>query len=127
MLQPSFRYPDQAQLWTPTGWTDEQRAVRDNHFCLVVARLAPGMDVPRAQAEMDTISHRLATEYPVDDSGWGAVVVPIVLPLFHINAMFYSVAGTLAAGCSTVIVSNLSMAPPPQSRNSLRASLTDSM
>ena len=28
--------------------------------------------------------------------------VMIVLPLFHINALFYSVAGTLAAGCSMV-------------------------
>ena len=34
--------------------------------------------------------------------------VMIVLPLFHINAMFYSVAGTLAAGCSMVIVPRFS-------------------
>lgn len=34
--------------------------------------------------------------------------VMIVLPLFHINAMFYSVAGTLAAGCSMLIVSRFS-------------------
>ena len=32
----------------------------------------------------------------------------IVLPLFHINALFYSVAGTLAAGCSMVIVPRFS-------------------
>ncbi len=32
----------------------------------------------------------------------------IVLPLFHINAMFYSVAGTLAAGASMVIVPKFS-------------------
>jgi crotonobetaine/carnitine-CoA ligase len=34
--------------------------------------------------------------------------VMIVLPLFHINALFYSVAGTLAAGCSMVIVPKFS-------------------
>jgi crotonobetaine/carnitine-CoA ligase len=34
--------------------------------------------------------------------------VMIVLPLFHINALFYSVAGTLAAGCSMVIVPRFS-------------------
>jgi crotonobetaine/carnitine-CoA ligase len=34
--------------------------------------------------------------------------VMIVLPLFHINAMFYSVAGTLAAGCSMLIVGRFS-------------------
>jgi len=36
--------------------------------------------------------------------------VMIVLPLFHMNALFYSVAGTLAAGCSMVIVSRFSAA-----------------
>jgi crotonobetaine/carnitine-CoA ligase len=30
--------------------------------------------------------------------------VMIVLPLFHMNALFYSIAGTLAAGCSTAVV-----------------------
>ena len=34
--------------------------------------------------------------------------VMIVLPLFHINAMFYSVAGTLAAGCSMLIINRFS-------------------
>ena len=34
--------------------------------------------------------------------------VMIVLPLFHINALFYSVAGTLAAGCGMVIVPRFS-------------------
>ncbi|MGE5523627.1 MAG: AMP-binding protein, partial [Rhodospirillaceae bacterium] len=34
--------------------------------------------------------------------------VMIVLPLFHINALFYSLAGTLAAGCSAVIVPRFS-------------------
>jgi len=34
--------------------------------------------------------------------------VMIVLPLFHINAMFYSVAGTLAAGACMVIVPKFS-------------------
>jgi len=34
--------------------------------------------------------------------------VMIVLPLFHINAMFYSVAGTLAAGAGMVIVPRFS-------------------
>ncbi|HXF66752.1 MAG TPA: AMP-binding protein [Burkholderiales bacterium] len=32
----------------------------------------------------------------------------IVLPLFHVNALFYSVAGTLAAGCSMAVVPRFS-------------------
>lgn len=34
--------------------------------------------------------------------------VMILLPLFHINALFYSLAGTLAAGCSAVVVPKFS-------------------
>jgi crotonobetaine/carnitine-CoA ligase len=34
--------------------------------------------------------------------------VMIVLPLFHMNALFYSVAGTLAAGCSMAVVPRFS-------------------
>jgi crotonobetaine/carnitine-CoA ligase len=34
----------------------------------------------------------------------------IVLPLFHVNALFYSVAGTLAAGCSLALVPRFSAA-----------------
>jgi len=34
--------------------------------------------------------------------------VMVVLPMFHINAMFYSVAGTLAAGASMVIIPKFS-------------------
>ena len=34
--------------------------------------------------------------------------VMVVLPLFHINALFYSVAGTLAAGCGMLVVPKFS-------------------
>jgi crotonobetaine/carnitine-CoA ligase len=34
--------------------------------------------------------------------------VMIVLPLFHINALFYSVAGTLASGCNMLILKRFS-------------------
>src|SRR5687768_7127986 len=34
--------------------------------------------------------------------------IMIVLPLFHVNALFYSVAGTLAAGCSMAVVPRFS-------------------
>ena len=34
--------------------------------------------------------------------------IMVLLPLFHVNAQFYSVAGTLAAGCSMIIVPRFS-------------------
>ncbi|HKU26690.1 MAG TPA: ABC transporter permease [Candidatus Sulfotelmatobacter sp.] len=77
VMPPTFRFPDYAQMWTPMAWTDTDRAVRGEHHYVVVARLKPNVDVKAAQAEMNTISARLAQLYPADDKGWGAVVVPL--------------------------------------------------
>ena len=67
----------QPQLWIPLAWTDAERAIRGNHNYLVIARLSPGADVKQAGAEMSTISSRLEQQYPEDDKGWGAKVVPL--------------------------------------------------
>jgi predicted permease len=72
-----FDYPDFAQYWKPMGWTDKERVVRGEHHYLVVARLKSDVTLLQAQAEMNTISSRLAEQYPDDDKGWGAVIVPL--------------------------------------------------
>src|SRR5580704_6925987 len=77
VMPQSFRFPDFAQMWTPMAWTDKERAVRGEHHSVVVARLRAGIDLKQAQSEMNTISSRLAQQYPDDDKGWGAVVVPL--------------------------------------------------
>ena len=74
---PKFSFPSHAQLWMPLAWTDKERAVRGNHNFLVIARLKSGVEKERAQIEMDSISDDLARQYPTDDAGWGAVVVPL--------------------------------------------------
>jgi putative ABC transport system permease protein len=65
------------KIWVPLAFTDTERAVRDNHNESVIARLAPGVDVGRAQAEMNVISTRLEQEYPQANTGWGATVIPL--------------------------------------------------
>ena len=60
---PAFTFPDWAQVWTPLAWTEKERAVRGEHSLMVVARLAPGVDLQRAQAEMAAISRTLEQEY----------------------------------------------------------------
>ena len=77
VMPANFQFPDFAQMWTPMAWTDKEKAVRGEHHSVVVARLKPGIDLKQAQAEMNTISSRLAQQYPDDDKGWGAVVVPL--------------------------------------------------
>jgi putative ABC transport system permease protein len=73
-----FMFPAwEEKLWTPLAWTPREAAIRDNHNYLVVAKLQQGVDIKQAQAEMNTISDRLARQYPADDKDWGAVVVPL--------------------------------------------------
>jgi putative ABC transport system permease protein len=72
-----FYFPDQGEYFVPLGWTDKERAVRNNHNYLVIARLKRGVGLQQAQAEINTISARLEQEYPEDDKGWGATIVPL--------------------------------------------------
>ena len=64
-------------LWVPVAYTNEERAVRENHNAQVVARLKPGVSVAQADAEMVAISARLERDFPKDNAGWGATVVPL--------------------------------------------------
>ena len=65
------------QMWKPQNWTAQERAVRDNHNYGVIARLKPGVSLEQAKAELDTISNRLAQQYPKDNKGWGATAIPL--------------------------------------------------
>lgn len=77
VLRPADRLPDFASAWVPFLMDAKERAVRVNHNCLTVARLKPGVRLAAAQSEMSVISDRLARQYPDDDAGWGALVVPL--------------------------------------------------
>lgn len=77
VMGPDFLRPSFAQIWTPLALTDKERVVRGEHHYIAIARLKPGVDQKQAQAELDTISNRLAQQYPEDDNGWGALVVPL--------------------------------------------------
>src|SRR3989441_1079219 len=82
-MPPSFQFPAPSdalwnpQIFAPLGCTDKDLAVRGNHNYLVVARLRSGVELRQAQAEMNAISSRLEQQYPEDDKGWGAVLVPL--------------------------------------------------
>lgn len=75
VMGPKMTKPDFADVWTPLGLTAEESAIRGEHHFLAIARLKPGVSIAQAQAEMNTISHRLEQAYPADDKGWGASVI----------------------------------------------------
>jgi predicted permease len=65
------------EMWKPLGWTDQERAVRDNHNYAVVARLKAGVSLQQARSELDSISKQLAEQHPGDNKGWGATAVSL--------------------------------------------------
>ena len=77
IMPAGFEFPREAELWIPLAWDDKERQVRSIHDYVVIARLKPNVSVAQAQAEMSTISSRLEQQYPEEDRGWGAVVIPL--------------------------------------------------
>jgi predicted permease len=75
VMPEGFSFPEHQDLWTPLSST---RAVTDRSPSgfLVVARLADGATVAGAQAELTTVSRRLAAAYPDTNRG----VEPAVRP-----------------------------------------------
>lgn len=73
-----FFFPDrQTEYWVPASFTPQELARRTNHNLEVVARMKPGVTVPRAQHDMDVIAKRLQQQYPDSNTNVGAVVIPL--------------------------------------------------
>src|SRR5215211_2220457 len=107
IMPAGFALPREAELWVPLAWDDKERQVRSSHDYLVVARLKQNVSLEQAQAEMSTISSRLEQQYPEENTGWGAVVIPlredlvgdIRLALF---VLFCAVGFVLLIACANV-------------------------
>ena len=77
IMPAGFEFPREADLWVPLAWDEKERQIRSIHDYLVIARLKQNVSQEQAQAEMNTISSRLEQQYPEDNKGWGAVVIPL--------------------------------------------------
>ncbi len=63
-------------LWMPTTFAWANR-VDEGRFIQVVGRLAPGVELDRARAEMAEVSRRLEQAHPDFNTGWGVSLVPL--------------------------------------------------
>jgi len=66
-------------LWVPMAYSQEMWADRGGHDLLVVARMKQGVSLRQAQAEIQTITQRIARQYPREsyDGKMGAVVLSL--------------------------------------------------
>ena len=76
VMPASFKFPtDRAELWVPTGFNQKDRTRHGSHHLSVIGRLKPGTPIQQAQAELNTISQRLAEQRPETNAGWITKVV----------------------------------------------------
>ena len=75
VLAANFEFaPRSSPLWVPMAPSGDLLTRRSLRWTNVVARLAPGVSMEQAHAEMNGITARLAQEYPKED---GAVILMI--------------------------------------------------
>jgi putative ABC transport system permease protein len=77
VAQPGFQFPDRTGLWIPFEAFPDDGSDRSGHNYSVVGRLKAGVPVATAQAEMNTIAHRLERQYPESNKGQGVNAVPL--------------------------------------------------
>jgi putative ABC transport system permease protein len=72
----AFNATGTQDVWIPQGFDPSLRTWR-GRWLQVIGRLSDGVSVERAQAELETVSARLADEFPDQQAGWTVNVVPL--------------------------------------------------
>ncbi len=68
VMPAGFGFPGAADFWVPLT-EDPAAASRGSHRYLVLGRLAPGVEIDAARAELDRVAHALEAEYPDTNHG----------------------------------------------------------
>ena len=79
VMPESFASPrDNTEAWTPVHVSNPVAAnFRGVHFLRTYARLAPGVSLEQALAEMRVIDQNLARQYPADNKNRSTVLIPL--------------------------------------------------
>jgi putative ABC transport system permease protein len=86
VMPPTFSPDDYGELWLPSPWgvpthplvpDQDPRQFRDRNYLEVWARLKPGVTLPAAGAELDTIARRLEKQYPDSNGEVGVSLLPL--------------------------------------------------
>jgi putative ABC transport system permease protein len=79
IMPPAFDLTaDSEELWTPVGFTPQQLAEHDEHYLSVVGRLAAGVSIDQARAELRTLYAQMQALYPGNEQ-----VNPGITEPFH--------------------------------------------
>jgi predicted permease len=79
VMPESFDFTADAEaLWVPIAFTPERRAMHDEHFLTVYARLRPGVSFQQASQQLTTIAKGLAERFPKDNAERTFSVTPLM-------------------------------------------------
>jgi putative ABC transport system permease protein len=108
-------FPEEVVAWTQAphdipelgGVPVDIRTVRDAWYFRVIGRLKPGISIPHAQSEMDTIAARLREAHPSTNRNAGVSVVDLHAQITGVSArMLWTLLGVaacvLAVACGNV-------------------------
>ena len=131
IMRPGFAAPlGTPDVWLPTGYYPNRGDLetRGRAGVMVVGKLKPGVDVARAQDDLDVIMRRIAELHPTTNAGTGARVAPLReeivgdsrTPLLIVLA---SVATVLLIACANVANLQLARGASRRREMSVRAAL----
>jgi putative ABC transport system permease protein len=87
----------QADLWFPAPFENPGMQSRRSHFLRPIGLLKPDVTISKAQAELDTIAARIATQFPQTNKGWGQQLEPLQSVLVgNVGPAFLVLTGAVA-------------------------------
>ena len=87
VMPEGFEFPINHSYWTPLHIEPSRYPRRQGPAIFIFGRLAPGVTIEQAQAELTTIASRASTLYPDTHTGLRARVMPYAHPILDIQGI----------------------------------------
>jgi predicted permease len=108
-----LNFPTNSDVWTPMDMSEKNLGRRGSHSYRAIGRVKAGSSIEAARADLLTICKRLAKQYPDNNEGVDAIVVPLKEQITgssrpQLLVLLIAVAAVLLVAC--VNVANLLLA-----------------